>query len=153
MSQYKIGTVTVTNGSNIVTGSGTLWLANVSVGDWFKIDDIATIYQVSTIDTDTQLKLSVNYGGANGSGLAYCIVRDFTIILGLPLIYRGDIDWPDIYNRCVNLIDGAGSLYLGKLADDPNTAGWGVDQEGYEWYNTTDHNKKMWNGTEIVLIG
>ena len=99
MSQYKIGTVTVVNGSNIVTGDGTVWLANISVGDWFKIDDISTIYQIASVDSDIQITLSVNYAGANGSGLAYCIVRDFTPALSIPIIYRGDIDWPDFYNR------------------------------------------------------
>ena len=33
--QYKDGTASVFNNSNIVTGSGTLWLANISAGDLF----------------------------------------------------------------------------------------------------------------------
>ena len=37
MSQYKTGTATVTNGSATVTGSGTLWLANVTAGDSFTV--------------------------------------------------------------------------------------------------------------------
>ncbi len=105
--QYKQGTVTVTNGSNIITGSGTAWLANVGVGDWFKVDDIATIYQVASVDSDTQIHLSVNYAGSNSAGLAYCITRDFTAVFTLPLIYRGDIDWPDFYNRAMSEIDEA----------------------------------------------
>lgn len=39
------------------------------------------------------------------------------------------------------------------LDEDPNTSGWGEKEEGYTWYNRTDHKKKMWNGTEIVLLG
>lgn len=37
------------------------------------------------------------------------------------------------------------------LEEDPDTSSWGEAEEGYTWYNSTDHHKKMWNGTEIVL--
>ena len=35
MGQYQTGTANVTNGSQTVTGNGTSWLANVTVGDIF----------------------------------------------------------------------------------------------------------------------
>ena len=37
MSQYKTGTASVTNGSATVTGTNTLWLANVTAGDSFTV--------------------------------------------------------------------------------------------------------------------
>ena len=37
MSQYKTGTATVTNNSPTVTGTNTLWLANVTAGDSFTV--------------------------------------------------------------------------------------------------------------------
>jgi hypothetical protein len=37
MSQYRTGTVSVSNGSAIVTGLGTQWLTYAHVGDAFKI--------------------------------------------------------------------------------------------------------------------
>ena len=40
-----------------------------------------------------------------------------------------------------------------KLSSDPDTAGWGVSEEGKIWYNLTDHKYKGWNGSEIILIG
>jgi len=105
MAQYKTGTVTVTNGSNVVTGSGTEWLANISVGDWFKVDDRSPIYQIASVDSNTQIELTVNYAEATGTTLSYCIVTDFTPNRSLPLIFKGDIDWPDIYNKAMTMID------------------------------------------------
>ncbi len=43
--------------------------------------------------------------------------------------------------------------YVEKRAGDPDTTGWGTDEAPYEWFNTTDKKKKMWNGEEIVLLG
>ena len=105
MAQYKSGTVTVTNASNIVTGSGTSWLVNVEAGDWFKVNGRAPIYQIASVDSDIQIHLTENYIEASGSGLAYCVVTDFTPNKGIPLIFQGDTDWPDIYRRGMTIID------------------------------------------------
>jgi len=43
--------------------------------------------------------------------------------------------------------------YLGKLAADPVTGAWGAAEGGRWWYNTTDHQFKGWNGTDIILLG
>lgn len=80
MSEYTTGTVSVTNGSAIVTGSGTSWTAgsppNARVGDDFvRIGDGVT-YKVASVDSDTQLTLAINYAGATGSGLSYAIVQN-----------------------------------------------------------------------------
>ena len=37
MSQYSTGLSSVTNGSPTVTGTNTLWLANVTAGDSFTV--------------------------------------------------------------------------------------------------------------------
>lgn len=105
MAQYKTGTVTVVNGSSVVTGLGTSWLGHVADGDWFKIDDLSPIYHIGHITSNTQLELTANYAGTSGSGLSYCIVTDFTANHNLPLMAKGDIDWPDIWNRAMNIID------------------------------------------------
>lgn len=94
MSQYKIGTVNVINGSPIITGFTTEWLANVQVGNLFKIKGENVIYIIASVDTDTQLTLSANYVGSDVDGLNYQIVRDFTTNLGLAEICAGDLDWP-----------------------------------------------------------
>ena len=38
-------------------------------------------------------------------------------------------------------------------SSDPTVTAWGAAEEGVEWYNTTDHRKKMWNGTEVAILG
>jgi len=106
MSVYNVGTVTVTNGSNVVTGYGTSFSANVSVGDRFIRLGDAVWYTVSSVDSNTQLHLSSNYGGASGSGLYYEIYRDFTPNAKLPKLYGGDrADWPVVIADLADKID------------------------------------------------
>ena len=40
--------------------------------------------------------------------------------------------------------------YLGRLASDPDTSGWGGAEEFYFWYSLTDHRGKYWDGSEIL---
>jgi len=101
MAQYRTGTVSVTNGSPVVTGSGTAWLTNVSIGDAFKLESENVVYSIASVDSDTQITLSTNYVGVTDSGLTYQIVVDFTPNLALPEIWAGDIDWP--YHLTVGL--------------------------------------------------
>ncbi len=105
MAQFKIGTVTVTNGSDAVTGVGMLWLANISVGDWFirKGDDVS--YQVKAVLTDTSLTLATNYAGVTASGVTYSITTDFTANFNIPLLARGDIDTATVFARAMAEID------------------------------------------------
>jgi hypothetical protein len=92
--QYNTGTVTTVHDSNVITGSGTLWLINVSIGDAFKIASEYDLYVVASVDSDTQITLSAVYTGTGASSLSYQIVRDFTATLELMELYPGDRDWP-----------------------------------------------------------
>lgn len=91
--QYRIGTVRVTNASNVVTGTNTKFLTNVSVGNTFKISGENVIYQVAVVNSDTQLTLSSNYAGVTASGLQYQITVDFTPNYKLAEVNAGDLDW------------------------------------------------------------
>ena len=64
------GTVTVTNGSNAVLGSGTNFDPQISVGDTIILD--GTLYTVATrtIGSDTDLTLTSNFTGTTQSGLS-----------------------------------------------------------------------------------
>lgn len=69
MSWYKTGTVNVTNGSNIVTGVGTQWanqLSGVSAGRMLLLQSSnqIEIYEIASVQSDTQLTLADNYEGA-----------------------------------------------------------------------------------------
>ena len=64
---YATGTVSVTNGSAIVTGSGTTWTTNAKAGDEFHLgsatqnDPTATWYEIQSVDSNTQVTLTTNY--------------------------------------------------------------------------------------------
>jgi hypothetical protein len=105
MGQYKDAVVNVTNGSATVTGVGTLWLANVSVGDTFKIKDEDAIYTIGAVNSDTSISLTANYAGATKTNFEYQITVDFTPNLELPEIWAGDIDWPYHLTQALRKID------------------------------------------------
>ena len=108
MAQYNTGTVDVTNGSAIVTGVGTEWLANVTAGvDYLVVlgvpgEDIHRLIQ--TVDSDTQLTLAAPFGGATDTGRTYTILRDFTSA-GLPLMDRLDQALQEVHNLAMTRIN------------------------------------------------
>ncbi len=63
------GTVSVTNGSPIVVGSGTSFGSMFNAGDSIEISGI--IYPILSIQTQTQLTLTTNYTNITAGGLAY----------------------------------------------------------------------------------
>src|SRR3990167_2917051 len=106
---YKTGTVGVTNGSATVTGTGTLWLANLTANDLFTITgDFANAginYRILSIATNTSLKLTTNYAGATiASGATYYTSSDFTS-RGYPLANKGDLEPSYILRELAEMID------------------------------------------------
>ncbi len=71
-SWYTEGTVTVTNGSAVVTGAGTKF-SNCRPGDMFVGPD-SGIYQVTNPASDTSVSISPNYRGVSAAGATYGIV-------------------------------------------------------------------------------
>jgi hypothetical protein len=64
MGWYNTGTVTVTNGSTAVIGTGTAFIANSRVGDAFRGPD-GGWYEVTNIASATALSIAPNYQGAS----------------------------------------------------------------------------------------
>jgi uncharacterized membrane protein len=66
------GTLTFTNGSTTVTGSGTAFLAELSTDNYIKkTADSETLYTlIESIDSDTQITLVTPYGGTTASTTA-----------------------------------------------------------------------------------
>ncbi|WP_409787736.1 hypothetical protein [Sphingomonas pseudosanguinis] len=64
--------MTVTNGSNVVTGAGTDFVANASIGDAFIGPDGRT-YEIAQIVSATDLRLTTGYQAATGGGQTYAI--------------------------------------------------------------------------------
>lgn len=75
--RYETGTVDVTNGSAIVSGTATSWSGNLKAGDFIHIgatgetDPTATWYEIDSVDSNTQLTLTANYTGSTDTGLGY----------------------------------------------------------------------------------
>lgn len=112
MSQYKTGTSSVVQDSAVVSGVGTAWLANVSAGDSFVMAGTGVVYDIASVDGDTQLTLTVPYKGADRSG-AYAIQRDFTAD-GIPEMAQGDIETATIFTRAMRKIQSR----LNQIADE-----------------------------------
>lgn len=71
MAWYSAGTVTATNNSTTVTGSGTAFLSNVRVGDGITIAGSTSMHEVTAVASDTQLTISPAYTGTTGASKAY----------------------------------------------------------------------------------
>lgn len=82
MAWYRTGTISVTNGSPTVTGSGTAWISNAAVGEALYGPD-GRLYEISNIGSDASITLASNYLGTNQSGQAYVIVPSQSYIRDL----------------------------------------------------------------------
>lgn len=71
---YKTGTVSVTNGGATVTGAGTAFVANVKVGDEFRLEGAQRGYEVVAVNSDTQLTIDPAYLDSTQTAQAYRIV-------------------------------------------------------------------------------
>ena len=105
MSQYRTGTVTVSGESQVVLGQGTSFLSEVNVGDSFNKKGINSIYEVGSVVSDAELRLTSKYVASGESGMEYVVTRDFTPNIDLPEINIGDIDWPFQVTRAFRTLD------------------------------------------------
>lgn len=103
MAQYKAGSVAVTHGSPIVTGAGTAWLLNAQPGNSFVAKGIPSVYDIASVDSDTQITLTAPWRGADLAGAQYAIQRDFTAD-GIPEMAQGDIETAAIFTRAMRRI-------------------------------------------------
>ena len=88
---YRQGSVTVGNGSNVVTGAGTDFVSNAMNGDAF-IGPDGRSYEISQVVSATEMRLVSGYQGASGGGQSYAIqptqsyVRDLALEAGNLLV-------------------------------------------------------------------
>lgn len=71
-ASYSAGTVSVTNGSKVITGASTLWAANADAGMIFRRGS-ERVYVVESVDSDTQITLEDAYEGGTAGGQAYIL--------------------------------------------------------------------------------
>ncbi|WP_431854319.1 LamG-like jellyroll fold domain-containing protein [Azospirillum sp.] len=107
MSQYRTGSVNVTNGSPFVIGVGTAWLSEVQAGQQFSILRSGVAYTVASVESDTRLTLSAPYRGAGALAAQYTITRDFTPYYNIPFPGYGDIDTAALWKEAVTRIEQA----------------------------------------------
>lgn len=69
---YRTGTLTVTNASATVTGSGTGWNTTVRPGDFLFVGTAQPV-EVGTVVSNTQLTLVNAWAGATASGQSYAV--------------------------------------------------------------------------------
>jgi hypothetical protein len=129
MSQYRDGTVTVTNGDATIVGAGTAFVANVAAGDLLTLLGSGVFYEVASVTNDTHLELTANYAGSTLTGQDFIVCTGFTPNFNIPEISGGDLNWPDVLTRALRLIDvllaslrtAAGALTPATLADSAAT--------------------------------
>lgn len=78
MSEYVIGTVSVTAASAVVTGSGTQFSNNLVAGQYFRIDsvgqgDSSKWYKILSVDSATQITLTSTYLDGTEAGAEYTV--------------------------------------------------------------------------------
>lgn len=73
MAWYRAGSVAVTNGSAVVTGTGTDFVSNTQQGEAFLGPD-GRIYEVGQVISATQLTLAGNYQGASAGGQGFALM-------------------------------------------------------------------------------
>ena len=165
MSQYKTGTVAVTNGSSVITGTSTAWLTSgIDASDFFIAAGDVVAYTIASIDSDTQITLTANYAGSTQSGITYTAhIERFG---ALPIFSDNDADTPELMNEVVkftvnqdsalgtaSLVDaiGSGDLYgrdsiLGTVSETAGVPTGAVIESGS---NSDGEYTKFADGTMI----
>lgn len=102
--QYRVGSVSVTNGSNVVTGTGTDW-ASIPSDAMFAIPSQNGVYSVQSIASGTSLILSAPWAGPDLTNVPYWITVDFTPFNSLPIPEKNDIDATRVLREALLIID------------------------------------------------
>lgn len=82
MTWYSAGTVTVTNGQQLVTGAATDFVSNVLAGQGF-IGPDNRIYEIEQVVSATQIILRTPYLGATGGNASYTIIPTQSLVKDL----------------------------------------------------------------------
>ena len=96
---YTTGTVSVTNNSTVVTGTGTSWVG-IAALDVFEAG--GERYAILGINSNTQLTLARAYEGATASGVPYTIYRRTFV---LPTTFKDELQvWISKEDESVELV-------------------------------------------------
>ncbi|MDD5129693.1 MAG: hypothetical protein PHS66_01375 [Candidatus Omnitrophica bacterium] len=78
ITKYIAGNVTVSVGSPVINGAGTVWSTNVAAGDSIGVGttnpkNVTKWYTIASVTNDNQIILSSNYAEGNAENQSYCI--------------------------------------------------------------------------------
>lgn len=112
VADYTTGTVTVTNNSQTITGSGTTW-TSAMIGRWFTMNDntqrgYGYWYRISGFTSTTSLTLETAYVNTSASGATYKIGEAFEL--------------PDEVHA--NIVDGSVADYYAGPRSNVDKASW-----------------------------
>ncbi|WP_343526751.1 tail fiber domain-containing protein [Sphingomonas sp.] len=128
MSWYRAGSVTVANGSSVVTGAGTDFVSNIFGGDAF-IGPDGRSYEISQIVSATELRLVTTYQAASGGGQAYAIQPTQSYVRDLALQAGGLLNTFAAMRDGVgqgNFPDGSAAAPAIRFTADQDTGLWRV---------------------------
>ncbi|TYB83976.1 pyocin knob domain-containing protein [Oceaniovalibus sp. ACAM 378] len=82
MAWYSTGTVSVTNGSKAVTGSGTGWYGALQNG-WGFVGPDGRSYEIDTVNSATSITLKQNYQGSTAAAQQYSAYPTMSLTIDL----------------------------------------------------------------------
>jgi hypothetical protein len=115
-ANYSTGTISLTNGSKTVTGSGVTWTTLVDAGMLLQVGN-ERVYVVESIDSTTQLTLRDAYQGSTGSGVSYTLYPFYKMRTADPY------EIGEFYAACANRLL-TGSANQVKFSEIQNPGKW-----------------------------
>lgn len=110
LAWYRQGTVSVSDGSTKVTGSGTKFLtAGINQGAAFRIDSRPYAWEIKRVVSDTELELAAPYYGGTISNASYSIDRNHQSTLPADLsarLAKAMGNWEERYDTDMRTITG-----------------------------------------------
>lgn len=104
--RYSEGTITLTAGNPVITGTGTAFKANVSVGDFLTIPGLLGAWQISKIIDDTHIQVSTAFPyGLSVGPVGYVIANQFTPNVSMPLPGKDALDPHGQFARAAKIVD------------------------------------------------
>lgn len=116
MAWYNDGTITVTNGSKVVTGVDTKFLSNIRNGAILMIGPKLRV--INDIKSDTELELEVPFDGPTQNGIVYEIIRNWQDTSPTELARRIDNFLTDRQRTMDEFVTWVNGTYNGGVAKD-----------------------------------
>lgn len=104
MAQIIQGTISVTNGNNVISGSGTNWRQDdIPAGSFIVAGSDEVAYTVSSVNEGAQqITITGNYGGITRSGISYTLHID--LYKSLPIYTQNDANTPELMNETTKVV-------------------------------------------------